>query len=256
MKFNWNNFDTSFIYEILKSSELLSENIEMVEYAYLNQDKDMLVSVLNEIYSYPDKNFITNYRTIIEQNLLKFYKREVTKICNALNIQGSTHNEKQMKMTRKATTPDLIKAYKNAILEIGGMDTQMGELSKFCMTVSLNMKETQVEEVPLYDFQTEAVEKLKDHFITKDNSSGIMVMPTGSGKSRTSTYFLIKEIISQGYQILWIAHRHMLIDQAADCFYRYAGLSKINNPRIKNYRISCISGQHMSIKAVDKHEVL
>ena len=57
--------------------------------------------------------------------------------------------------------------------------------------------------------------------------------PTGSGKTRTSSYFLIKEMISQGYQVIWIAHRHMLIDQAAECFYNFAGLSKINKPDIK-----------------------
>ena len=48
----------------------------------------------------------------------------------------------------------------------------------------------------------------------------------------------------------------MLLDQAADCFYRFAGLSKIENPAIRNYRISCISGEHLRVSQVDKHEVI
>ena len=63
-------------------------------------------------------------------------------------------------------------------------------------------------------------------------------------------------MISRGYQILWIAHRHMLIDQAADCFYQFAGLCKINKSDIKDYRISCVSGEHLSIRQVDKVEVI
>lgn len=51
-------------------------------------------------------------------------------------------------------------------------------------------------------------------------------------------------------------HRHALIDQAAESFYDNAGLCKLNNPGIRNYRISCISGQHMNIKQVEKHEVI
>ena len=256
MAFNWNNFDSSFMYEIIKESELSKDERAMAEYAYSNGDKDMLISVLNGICCYPDKKFILKYRTIIEQSLLKFYKTEVNQICKTLNIQGNSYNEKQVKLTNKPLSASLIQAYIGALLNISGMDLQVNEFSKFRMTISLNMRETQIEEVPLYDFQKEAVERLREHFITENKESGIMVMPTGSGKSRTSTYFLIKEMISQGYQILWIVHRHMLIDQAADCFYKFAGLSKINNPGIRNYRISCISGEHLSIKSVDKHEVI
>lgn len=92
------------------------------------------------------------------------------------------------------------------------------------------MRETPAEDISLYDFQKDAVNALENHFIKEDKKSGLVVMPTGSGKSRTASYFLIKDMISQGYQILWIVHRHMLINQAAECFYRFAGLSKLEIP--------------------------
>lgn len=256
MEFSWNNFDASFLYEVIKNADLKKEELELAEYAYAEEDKDILIGIMNGVCPYPDKRFVLRNRTLIEQGILKFYKSEVVKICKALNIQGCSHNERQIKMTKKASSASLIQAYILALLDISGMDVQFNEFSKFRMTVSLNMSETQVEDVSLYDFQKDAVAKLKKHFLEEDKSAGIMVMPTGSGKSRTATSFLIKEMISQGYQVLWIAHRHMLIDQAADCFYRFAGLAKMENPTIKDYRISCISGEHMSIKSADKHEVI
>lgn len=188
--------------------------------------------------------------------MFRYYKEEVTKICNTLNISGRSFNDKLKSLMRKTTSSTLIMAYINVLHNIAGIETDFTKYSKFKTTVALRMSDTKAEEIGLHDFQEEAVERLRNHFITEDKNSGIMVMPTGSGKTRTSSYFLIKEMISQGYQVIWIAHRHMLIDQAADCFYDFAGLSKINNPGIKKYNICCISGEHLSIKQADKEEVI
>lgn len=256
MSFKWNNFDSTFMYEIIKESELSDKEKNKAKYAYENEDKDILIGVMNSVCDCPDKKFIMNYRSIIENMVLKYQSAEVTKICRALKIQARTKNERQIQMTRKATSASLIQAYVSALHNISGMDIQMNEFSKFKMTMAVNMSETAIEDVELYKFQEEAVDKLKKHFVTEDQKRGMLVMPTGSGKSRTAITFLIKEMVSQGYQVLWIAHRHMLIDQAADTFYNFSGLAKINNPGIRNYRISCISGEHMRINTVDKHEVI
>ena len=165
MKFNWTKFDSQFIYEILCASELVNTKKKQIEYAYSGEDKDMLVGLLNEVCPYPDKRFIMNYRPIIEQNLLKFYRTEVTKICRALNIQGASHNEKQIKLAKKPISTSLIQAYISALLSISEMDDiELTEFSKFKITVSVNMQETMVEEVPLYPFQQDAIDKLKRYF--------------------------------------------------------------------------------------------
>ena len=254
MAFSWINFDTSFLISMIMASDLPDEVKADVQES--SEDKDYVVSKMNRICATPDKAFIMKYRPMIEQGLLKYYKNEVEKICKTMNIQGETHEERQKKLAKRATSASLIQAYIDALLSISGMDVEMNEFSKFRNTVSVNMAETVIEEVPLYDFQKDAIEELKKYFIKEDKDSGIMVMPTGSGKSRTSITFLVREMVSQGYQILWIAHRHMLLDQAADCFYKFAGLAKINNPDIHDYRISCISGEHMSIKMVDQPEII
>jgi superfamily II DNA or RNA helicase len=251
MAFSWSGFDSTFLKEIIKASEIPDADL------YINSgDEEALAGCVQSICSYPDKKFVMNYRQIIEQYLILNYKDEVMKICKSLNITSRSYNEKQNLMTKHVLSASLINAYIAAILSIEGLDIRDNQYSTFRYTRALNMAETKVEDVPLYDYQENAVKALKKHFIDDDANEGMLVMPTGSGKSRAATYFLIKEMISRGYQVIWLAHRYMLIDQAADCFYRFAGLSKIENPNIKDYRISCVSGQHLRMSQVDKHEVI
>lgn len=253
MTFSWMNFDPAFLKTILLSSEEFQNDAEDIR----DEDDTIgLAAKMNFICSVPDKKFIMRYRTIIEQDLFKNYPEEVKKICTALSISGASFNIKQAAMTRKPMSAALIGAYISALYNISGLETEFNEYSRFKFTTALNMQNTEIEDVPLYDFQKDAVTALREHFLEKDNAAGMLVMPTGSGKSRTATYYLIKEMISRGYQILWIAHRHMLIDQAAECFYKFAGLSKIENPKIRDYRINCISGEHLSIKQVRDSEVI
>lgn len=254
MKFTWENFDSRFLMEIIENSDKPEEFKKSAREC--SDDKERLVSKMNLICPVPTENFIYRYRPIIEQDCLKFYKGTMNKIFKALNITGNSFNEKQIKLSKKASSNSLIKAYAGALYEISGLEVELTEYTKYSSTVAVNMKETETEDVQLYDFQAEAVARLKKFFVDEDNNEGILVMPTGSGKSRTAVNFLIKEMAGRGYQILWIAHRHMLLDQAADNFYKMAGLAKVNNPEIKNYRISCISGNHMSIRQVGKHEII
>lgn len=252
MTFSWEKFDLAFLKEIIKATD----DVEDTDLYLRSNDKDIVVSCVNMICDHPDKKFVMKYRQIIEQYVLVNYPEEVKNICKSLNISSRSFNEKQSMMTKKAMSASLINAYVAALLNISGMTIYPSEYSSFRYTRSLNMAETKIEEIPLYDFQRTAVNSLKEHFITNDEKSGLLVMPTGSGKSRTATYFLISEMVSRGYQVIWLAHRYMLLDQAADCFYRFAGLSKVVNPGIRNYRISCISGEHLRISQVDKHEII
>ena len=251
MKFTWETFDTSFLKAIIEAAD-----VEDKELYLKTDDKEAIVGCMNCICDYPNKRFIYDYRNIIDNELLPKYEKQVAEICRALNITERSRNGRLTVLSKKKTTDTLANAYEASLLSISGLSIQPQEYSNFRYTKTLDMKATKIEEVDLYDFQEEAVEALKEHFVDNDMTDGMLVMPTGSGKSRTSTYFLIKEMISRGYQIIWLAHRHMLIDQAADCFYRFAGLSKILNPNIKDYRLSCVSGEHLRMSQIDKHEVI
>ena len=118
--------------------------------------------------------------------------------------------------------------------------------------ISIDLRKSIYNEIPLYDFQEDAIDKLYESLITNDEERGLLVMPTGSGKTRTAVYFLLKNMVSREYQIIWLTHRHMLIDQTADAFYNFAPLIKSQNPAAKKLDMVCVSGEHSSIKATKK----
>ena len=252
--FNWSNMNTDFMRHVIQDSPF-AENYKS-DLERCTDDPDYYASIMNTICPWPDINFVNRYRNNIDRYLLRNYTEICKEIFKVMKIPMGSMNERLEKLFKKPTSTSLAECYVQALEKISGINTPITEYSKFKYSVSVDIKNTQVEEVPLYPFQKEAQDRMYKHFIEEDKRAGLLVMPTGSGKSRTATTFLIREMVSRGYQILWLAHRHMLIDQAADCFEKFAGLSKINNPKIRNYRISCISGEHQSIKQIGDSEII
>lgn len=90
-----------------------------------------------------------------------------------------------------------------------------------------------------YEHQSEAMKNLD--VINKEKSySTLIVLPTGGGKTYTATYWLLKNAIDKKKRILWIAHRQMLLDQAAESFQNYAYAELI--PHISSFSYRIVSG--------------
>ena len=69
----------------------------------------------------------------------------------------------------------------------------------------------------LYAHQTEAM-RCMDRINQESSYSTLIVLPTGGGKTYTAALWLLKNAIDRKKKILWIAHRQMLLDQAAEWF--------------------------------------
>lgn len=93
----------------------------------------------------------------------------------------------------------------------------------------------------LYEHQTDAMHRL-DEINKNDEFKSILVLPTGGGKTLTAVYWLLKNAVDNGKKILWIAHRHLLLEQAADTFALNAYSKDMINRTKFRYRI--ISGEH------------
>ena len=93
----------------------------------------------------------------------------------------------------------------------------------------------------LFKHQEAAMFRLNDIDKKKDFSA-IIVLPTGAGKTLTSVYWLLKNAINKRKKVLWIAHRHLLLDQAAEAFVNN-GYSDLL-PNRTNYKYRIISGIH------------
>lgn len=81
---------------------------------------------------------------------------------------------------------------------------------------------------------------LLDKMNNYSSYSTLLVLPTGGGKTYTASNWLLKNAINRKKKVLWIAHRHMLLDQAAESFQKFAYTELI--PHISSFRFRIVSG--------------
>lgn len=77
---------------------------------------------------------------------------------------------------------------------------------------------------PPFPHQIEAFTKLGETFEpgSKTSASGILVLPTGAGKTLTAVRWLSNHVIPKNIKILWLAPSFHLLDQAFETFYENA----------------------------------
>jgi superfamily II DNA or RNA helicase len=69
---------------------------------------------------------------------------------------------------------------------------------------------------------------------------GLLVMPTGAGKTFTAVGWLMHQVVDRGGRVLWLAHRDELLAQAAAEFYRAVGCA----PRRDHVNVRVVSSRH------------
>lgn len=90
----------------------------------------------------------------------------------------------------------------------------------------------------LYAHQNEAIKALDQK--NKIPFEGLLVLPTGGGKTLTAVHWLLRDFIDKRKKVLWIAHRHELLDQAFETLKFSAYPSLLND--VERFRYRVISG--------------
>ena len=99
-----------------------------------------------------------------------------------------------------------------------------------------------------YEHQKCAMDNLD--IMNKDvKYSTMIVLPTGGGKTYTASMWLLKNALDQNKKILWITHRQMLLDQAAESFQKFAYSEVI--PHIPSFRYRIVSGASTHDRTID-----
>lgn len=104
-------------------------------------------------------------------------------------------------------------------------------------------------------FQQAALTELSKWYQSKSSGArgGILVLPTGGGKTFTASHFICGHPIKDGFKVLWLAHTHHLLEQAFYSFESSVGL--VAEPKAKlNVRVVSGTIGHFpvhTIKATD-----
>ncbi len=105
--------------------------------------------------------------------------------------------------------------------------------------------------------QQQAVDALNEYFDLSDAmkrpQNGLLVMPTGSGKTFTAVHWLLCRGIAEGYRIVWFAHRQELIDQAYQEFKNMAPL--LAPYGLEKLKIIPVSNMHLGMSQSLRYDV-
>lgn len=265
-KFSWVHFPINFLQEVLFSPKT-SKSIRPPK---MYDEIERLTPYMEDVASIPDTVFVEKYREEIENYYLA-NSMHLVNVCshleglNSANIgvyyktdengkQTSLYDYDKMlsEIRKKRFTERILSAYKNEML-MTGRQIEEPE-SYFRKPVEIDFVESQLADVPLYDFQKDAVRELNNYFNHEDGKCGVLVMPTGGGKTRTSIYFLLKYLVSKGYQVLWLAHRAMLLEQTSETFYKLSPLVNSEKEVMQQFKMVCISGEHCGAYGMHKTE--
>lgn len=105
-------------------------------------------------------------------------------------------------------------------------------------------KQVPVPRMP-YPHQVDAIERL-NKLDARPSYSTLVVLPTGGGKTYVASTWLLHGALDKGKKVLWLAHRNLLLNQAAESFrpYTYGKQNFYGNdcPPLASFRYRVVSG--------------
>jgi len=109
----------------------------------------------------------------------------------------------------------------------------------------------------LMEHQKLAIDALDNYFKLSDENfgpqNGLLVMPTGSGKTFTAVNWLLNRGVANGYRIVWLTHRQELIDQTNIEFRSQA--PTLANYEIKKLKVIPVSGIHFHMSQASRYDI-
>ena len=87
-------------------------------------------------------------------------------------------------------------------------------------------------------------------------AGGILVLPTGGGKTFAAIRFLCRTALSDGYKVLWLAHTQHLLDQAYKNFNEHTGAIAEPKPSLSVRIVSGAIGQFHVADISSKDDVV
>lgn len=124
--------------------------------------------------------------------------------------------------------------------------------SKFYAEYSLReFRQGSREKLPAVH-QKVALGKLRQWYESRNGQGrgGILVLPTGGGKTFTAVHFTCSHPLSDGAKVLWLAHTHHLLEQAFTGFSIGAGLVVEPKQNLNIRVVSGMEGEHFPVHTI------
>ncbi|MHC1732013.1 MAG: DEAD/DEAH box helicase family protein [Bacteroidales bacterium] len=125
------------------------------------------------------------------------------------------------------------------------------------MTDPIDIISSQKDSRELMEHQKRAIDALDIYFkLSEENlgpQNGLLVMPTGSGKTFTAVNWLLDRGVANGYRIVWLTHRQELIDQTNIEFRSQAPI--LANYEIKKLKVIPVSGIHFHMSQASRYDI-
>ena len=248
-RFTWKNFDPATVTALAA----------FMGHAHSEDGRDA-VDFLTSKVRRPDLRFVHDYKDALVHQWLPHYagaKHIVDRLIDAnVGPGGSPRSQggyvRYVDKTRRGKTLDNVLL--QALLRFGDADRQSAEddgagdfVPRFAV---LDTTAQGSDPRELHDYQTAAGEQLTRHLAESVSTGafrGLLVMPTGSGKTFTAVRWLADHVLSSGMRVLWLAHRQELLEHAAMEFHRCAGRVQ----GVDKLRVRVVSGAHCSTTQID-----
>lgn len=162
-----------------------------------------------------------------------------------LNVAYSNETTDWMKVdTETFITVSIANTEESTFNQIYELETETTAIQKY-LVVSTNTN------IQLYPHQIDAIKSLNQFYQKEQNKKGILVLPTGGGKTLTAVRWLLQNVINEKRKVIWIAHRHELLEQVKDTIYKNCCselLPKRVNEKITIHLISGFDTHHQPRK--------
>jgi superfamily II DNA or RNA helicase len=246
-RFSWDAFDSATVAAIAHKVSSSTAQLENPK-AWLEQAVPR-----------PNQDFVRQIKQALEQTWLPVYPGTAAIVKRLMDagvgpMGNPQTNPEWVQYIRDCRNTYTVQTYlMEAMLQYGDQDIPNSELSPDAgiPRFAILQPSKQLEDLRRpYDYQYAAWNSLTDH-LNESYSTGIfqglLVMPTGSGKTFTAARWLTEQVINRGYRVIWLAHRHELLEQAAQEFHALAGLAR----KQEKLRIRIVSGIHCAPTQID-----
>lgn len=105
-----------------------------------------------------------------------------------------------------------------------------------------------------FPFQKEAILKLSRFFKDSTNRKGLLVMPTGSGKTFTAMHWLLRNAVNENKKVIWVAHRQELLKQTAAEVGKLCYENVLPKRKNGNVSVHLISGSSDNANKINKND--